>query len=50
VEQKTDYGEVTRLMRLSINHEITEREPDNGYRIMQGGLPEIEEDIQSHWK
>ncbi|MBZ5497204.1 MAG: Glu-tRNA(Gln) amidotransferase subunit GatD [Acidobacteriia bacterium] len=45
-----DHEEVTRLMRLPINHEITEREPHNGYLIMQGGLPETEEYIQSHWK
>jgi len=45
-----DHGEVTRMMRFPINHEITEREPHNGYLIMQGGLPEIEEYIQSHWK
>jgi glutamyl-tRNA(Gln) amidotransferase subunit D len=45
-----DHGEVTRLMRLPVNHEITEREPHNGYLIMQGGLPETEEYIQSHWK
>ena len=45
-----DWEEVTRLMRTPINHEITEREPHNGYLIMQGGLPETEQYIQSHWK
>ena len=45
-----DHAEVTRLMRWTINHEITPREPHNGYLIMQGGLPETEEYIQSHWK
>ena len=45
-----DHAEVTRLMRLPVSHEITEREPHNGYLIMQGGLPETEEYIQSHWK
>ncbi len=45
-----DHAEVTRLMRRSINHEITDREPHNGYLIMQGGLPETEEYIKSHWK
>ncbi len=45
-----DHQEVTRMMRHTINHEITEREPHNGYLIMQGGLPETEEYIQSHWK
>ena len=46
----SDREEVTRLMRKPINHEITEREPHNGYLIMQGGLLETEEYIQSHWK
>jgi len=45
-----DRSEVTRLMRRTINHEITEREPHNGYLIMQGGLPETEEYIKAHWK
>ncbi len=45
-----DHDEVTRLMRFIIRHEITEREPHNGYLIMQGGLPETEEYIQCHWK
>jgi glutamyl-tRNA(Gln) amidotransferase subunit D len=45
-----DHQEVMLMMRQSINHEITEREPHNGYLIMQGGLPEIEEYIKSHWK
>ncbi|MBP1597036.1 MAG: ansA 2 [Acidobacteria bacterium] len=46
----SDREEVTRLMRKPVNHEITEREPHNGYLIMQGGLLETEEYIQSHWK
>jgi glutamyl-tRNA(Gln) amidotransferase subunit D len=45
-----DHGEVMRMMRQTINHEITEREPHNGYLILQGGLPETEEFISSHWK
>ena len=39
-----------RLMRLSVNREITEREPHDGYLILQGGLPETAEFIRSHWK
>jgi glutamyl-tRNA(Gln) amidotransferase subunit D len=46
----TDHDEVMRMMRQPINGEITEREPHNGYLIMQGGLPEIEEFIAAHWK
>jgi glutamyl-tRNA(Gln) amidotransferase subunit D len=45
-----DHDEVLRMMRTVVSHEITLREPHNGYLIMQGGLPEIEEFILSHWK
>ncbi|HNX51924.1 MAG TPA: Glu-tRNA(Gln) amidotransferase subunit GatD [Thermoanaerobaculaceae bacterium] len=45
-----DHAEVARMMQHSISHEITPREPHNGYLIMQGGLPEIEEWIKTHWK
>jgi glutamyl-tRNA(Gln) amidotransferase subunit D len=45
-----DHGEVMRMMRTPVAHEITSREPHNGYLIMQGGLPETEEWIKSHWK
>ena len=45
-----DHAEVMSMMRHTINHEITEREPHNGYLILQGGLPETEEWITSHWK
>ena len=43
-----DHDEVMRMMRRPINHEITEREPHNGYLILQGGLPETEKFISSH--
>ena len=45
-----DHEEVLRMMRRPINHEITTREPHNGYLILQGGLPETDEFIRSHWK
>jgi len=45
-----DHAEVMRMMRTPINHDITPREPHNGYLIMQGGLPETEAFIQQHWK
>jgi len=45
-----EHAEVMRLMRTPVSHEITEREPHNGYVILQGGLPETEEFITSHWK
>ncbi len=41
--QTHDRDEVQRLMLTPIAHEITEREPHNGYLILQGGLPEVEE-------
>jgi glutamyl-tRNA(Gln) amidotransferase subunit D len=45
-----DHSEVLAMMREPINHEITEREPHNGYLVLQGGLPETDEFISSHWK
>jgi len=45
-----DHDEVMRMMRAPVNHEITPREPHNGYLILQGGLPETEEFIRQHWK
>ena len=45
-----NHDEVMEKMREPINKEITDREPHNGYLIMQGGLPEIEEFITQHWK
>jgi len=45
-----DHDSVLRLMRTPVSHEITDREPHNGYLIMQGGLPETEEWIKAHWK
>jgi glutamyl-tRNA(Gln) amidotransferase subunit D len=48
--QTNDHAEVLRMMRDPVNGEITEREPHNGYLILQGGLPETEAFISSHWK
>ena len=45
-----DHGEVLRMMRAVVSHEITDREPHNGYLVMQGGLPETEEWVRGHWK
>ncbi len=33
-------------MLTSVNDEITEREPYNGYLVYQGGVPEVEAFIQ----
>ncbi len=38
----TDTGEVRRIMMTPIAREITEREPHNGYLILQGGIPEVD--------
>jgi glutamyl-tRNA(Gln) amidotransferase subunit D len=45
-----DHAEVMRMMRAPVSHEITDREPHDGYLIMQGGLPEIEAFIAANWK
>jgi glutamyl-tRNA(Gln) amidotransferase subunit D len=45
-----DHDEVLRRMRAPIAHETIPREPHDGYLILQGGLPETEEFISSHWK
>ena len=44
------HDEVMAMMRQPVSHEITEREPHNGYLILQGGLPEVDEFITDHWK
>lgn len=44
--QTQDLEKVKELMLTSINDEITEREPYNGYLVYQGGVPEIEKFIR----
>lgn len=41
---------VRELMLESIAHEITEREPHNGYLIYQGGIPEVERFLSTYKK
>jgi glutamyl-tRNA(Gln) amidotransferase subunit D len=41
--QTDDLEKVKEIMLTPITHEITEREPYNGYLIFQGGVPEVEE-------
>ncbi len=41
---------IKEIMLTSINDEITEREPYDGYLIYQGGVPEIKEFIKNHRK
>jgi glutamyl-tRNA(Gln) amidotransferase subunit D len=44
------HDEVMAMMRNPVSHETTEREPHNGYLILQGGLPDVEDFITAHWK
>ncbi len=48
--QTSDLDEVQRIMLTPVNGEITEREPSNGYLVMQGGIPEVEEFISKYRK
>ena len=45
--QTSDLAKVKELMLTPICGEITEREPHNGYLILQGGIPEVEEFIRT---
>lgn len=45
--QTNDPEKVKRMMLTPINHEITKREPYNGYLVYQGGVPEVEEFIKN---
>ncbi len=44
--QTNDLSEVKKIMLKSIAGEITPREPYNGYIILQGGIPEVDEFIR----
>lgn len=48
--QTDDPARIRTLMRTPVNHEITPREPHNGYLILQGGLPEVDEFVIGHLK
>ncbi|MBP7148984.1 MAG: Glu-tRNA(Gln) amidotransferase subunit GatD [Acidobacteria bacterium] len=48
--QTADPARIREMLTTPINHEITPREPHNGYLILQGGLPEVEAFVQRHWK
>ena len=48
--QSDDPQEVERIMLSPVNSEITDREPYNGYLVLQGGIPEVDEFISQHWK
>ncbi|MHC9542158.1 MAG: Glu-tRNA(Gln) amidotransferase subunit GatD [Vulcanimicrobiota bacterium] len=48
--QTENLEEVKKIMYTPVAGEITEREPENGYLIFQGGIPEIEEYISLYRK
>ncbi len=48
--QTDDRQEIRQMMTTPVNHEITPREPHNGYLILQGGLDEVDAFVQKHWK
>ncbi len=48
--QSQDQEEVKKIMLTPISHDITEREPYNGYQILQGGIPEVDEMMSRLWK
>ncbi|MCK4858681.1 MAG: Glu-tRNA(Gln) amidotransferase subunit GatD, partial [candidate division Zixibacteria bacterium] len=48
--QTDDPEKVKEMMLKPVAHEITEREPHNGYLIYQGGIPEVEEFLSTYKK
>ncbi len=48
--QEKDPKRIREMLESPINHETTPREPHNGYLVLQGGLPEVDEFMRSHWK
>ncbi|MDA0999876.1 MAG: Glu-tRNA(Gln) amidotransferase subunit GatD [bacterium] len=48
--QTGDPAEVKRIMLERVSDEITDREPPNGYLILQGGLPEVDDYLKKYWK
>jgi glutamyl-tRNA(Gln) amidotransferase subunit D len=48
--QTDDPKKIREMLTTPINHEITPREPHNGYLILQGGLPEVDEFVRKHLK
>ena len=48
--QTNDLERVHEIMLTPVSGEITEREPSNGYLVLQGGIPEVEEYISKYRK
>ena len=40
--QTDDPDRIREMMVTPVSHEITRREPHNGYLVLQGGLPEVD--------
>lgn len=48
--QPKDPEAVRRVMTTPISGEITEREPHDGYLVLQGGVPEVQEFLEKVWR
>ncbi len=48
--QTHDREEVKNIMLTPVCREITEREPHDGYIVLQGGIPEVRDMMTSLWK
>jgi glutamyl-tRNA(Gln) amidotransferase subunit D len=48
--QTDDPQRIREMLVTPINHEITRREPHNGYLVLQGGLPEVDEFVCQNLK
>ena len=48
--QTEDIEEVKRIMSTPVSNDITNREPHNGYLVLQGGIPEVEAFISANRK
>jgi glutamyl-tRNA(Gln) amidotransferase subunit D len=45
-----DPAAARRLMTTTVAGEMTEREPHDGYLVLQGGVPEVEEYLSQAWR
>ena len=48
--QTDDPARIREMLLTPVNHEVTSREPHNGYLVLQGGLPEVDAFVGQHWK
>ena len=45
-----DFDAVQRLMTTTVAGEMTEREPHDGYLVLQGGVPEVKKFLAGVWR